>query len=197
MFPIQSAGVPVRMLSRLGYNHSSTHPATYSHQYRPGLKSPGSFRLYSPPEMQVSETCRQFRLPTSLLRISHRKLLNFQLRMFGTSVALSLLGTDKGIMLKISMVEGASQRRLVLEGKLIAPWAAELKAEYIKARQERDPRELVVDVRHLSTISQEGENVLLELMNAGVKFRCCGVFTRHVLKQLARQAHRQFQEATR
>jgi hypothetical protein len=95
------------------------------------------------------------------------------------------------------MVEGASQRRLVLEGKLIAPWAAELKAEYVKAKRQRDPRELVVDVRHLSAISQEGENVLLELMNAGVRFRCCGVFTKHVLKQLARQAQKHFQEATR
>jgi len=100
-------------------------------------------------------------------------------------------------MLKISSVENPYQRRLVLEGKLIAPWATELKAEYLKAEEELDDRELVIDVRHLSAISQEGENVLLELMNSGVKFRCCGVFTRHVLKELTRRTRRSLEEVTR
>ena len=99
--------------------------------------------------------------------------------------------------MKISLVEHPYQRRLVLEGKLIAPWAAELRAESLKAEEELDGRELVIDVRHLSAISQEGENVLLELMNSGVKFRCCGVFTRHVLKELTRRARRNLQEVPR
>jgi len=100
-------------------------------------------------------------------------------------------------MLKISIIESHGQCRLVLEGKLVAPWAAEVRTEYLKAEEKLDGRELVIDVRHLSAISQEGENVLLELMNAGVKFRCCGVFTRHVLKELTRRTRRNLQEATR
>ena len=50
-------------------------------------------------------------------------------------------------------------------------------------------RKLVIDMRHVTAISQEGENVLFELIQKGVKFRCRGVFTKHVLKQLARRAN--------
>jgi len=88
-------------------------------------------------------------------------------------------------MLRISILEGRNERRLIVEGKLVAPWSAELKTECNKARVDLGGRELVVEVRNLSVISQEGENVLLDLINQGVRFRCCGVFTKQVLKQLA------------
>jgi hypothetical protein len=88
-------------------------------------------------------------------------------------------------MLRISILEGRNERRLIVEGKLVAPWSAELKTACDKARVDLGGRKLVVDVRNLSVISQEGENVLLDLINQGVRFRCCGVFTKQVLKQLA------------
>jgi hypothetical protein len=94
------------------------------------------------------------------------------------------------MMLRISILEGRNERRLIVEGKLIAPWSAELKTACDKARVDMGGRELVVDVRNLSVISQEGENVLLDLINQGVRFRCCGVFTKQVLKQLARRMRR-------
>ena len=90
-------------------------------------------------------------------------------------------------MLKISMVDGQTQRRLVLEGKLVAPWAAELTTACQKARSDLNGRELVVEIKNLTAINQAGENVLLELMAEGVKFRGCGVFTKHMLKQLGRR----------
>ena len=94
-------------------------------------------------------------------------------------------------MLKISIVEHRSQRRLVLEGKLIAPWAAELRPACEKAKANLGDRELVVEVRNLTAINQAGENVLLELMKEGVKFRGGGVFTRHLLKELCRRVGQQ------
>ena len=93
-------------------------------------------------------------------------------------------------MLKISLIDSPRQRRLVVEGKLIAPWAAELRSVYEKARADLRGRELVVEMKHISTISQEGENVILELINGGIRFRCHGVFTKHVVKELTRRASR-------
>jgi hypothetical protein len=90
-------------------------------------------------------------------------------------------------MLRISIVEGRSQRRLVLEGKLIAPWAAELRPAYQQAAAGLDGRELVVEVKNMTAINQAGENVLFELIRQGVKFRGYGVFTNHILKQIARR----------
>jgi hypothetical protein len=91
-------------------------------------------------------------------------------------------------MLKISIVDCRSQRRLIVEGKLIAPWAAELRGACEEARAELRGRHLVVEMKHVTTISQEGENVILELINGGIRFRGHGIFTKRVLKQLTRRA---------
>jgi hypothetical protein len=93
-------------------------------------------------------------------------------------------------MLKISLVDNARRRRVIVEGKLIAPWAAELRSACEKARADLRGRELVVEMKHISTISQEGESLILELINGGLRFRCHGVFTKHVVKELARRASR-------
>ena len=98
-------------------------------------------------------------------------------------------------MLKISIVDTPTRCLLMLEGKLIAPWAAELRRACERARADLNGRDLVVEMRHITTISQEGENVILELINEGVKFRSCGVFTKHLLKDLARRAHENLKEA--
>ena len=93
-------------------------------------------------------------------------------------------------MLKISMIEGHTERRLIVEGKLVGPWVAELRSACESVNIDPFGRKLIIDVRHLTAISQEGENVLFELIQKGVKFRCRGVFTKHVLKQVARRANR-------
>ena len=91
-------------------------------------------------------------------------------------------------MLKISIIENLHQRRLIVEGKLVGPWAAELRGACEKAKSDLD-RKLLIDLRHVTAISQEGENVLFDLIQKGVKFRCRGVFTKHVLKQVTRRAN--------
>jgi hypothetical protein len=92
-------------------------------------------------------------------------------------------------MLKISIVEGQTERRLIVEGKLVGPWAGELRSASENVNGDLFGRKLVIDLRHVTAISQEGENVLFELIQKGVKFRCHGVFTRHVLKQVVRRAN--------
>jgi hypothetical protein len=100
-------------------------------------------------------------------------------------------------MLKISLIDSARQRRVIVEGKLIAPWAAELRNACEEARADLLGRDLVIEIKHLTTISQEGENVILELINGGFKFCCRGVFAKHVLKQLTRRAKRNLREMKR
>jgi hypothetical protein len=98
-------------------------------------------------------------------------------------------------MLKISLVENAKSRRVIVEGKLIAPWTAELRSACEKAKADLRGRELVIEMKHITTIGQEGENIILELINGGIKFRCDGVFTKHVVKDLTRRAGRKAGEA--
>ena len=97
-------------------------------------------------------------------------------------------------MLKISIIDSRTHRRLVLEGKLVGPWADELRPAWERAKAELGGRELVVEVKNLIVINQAGENVLLELMQEGVKIRGCGVFARQILKELARRVERKDRE---
>ena len=92
--------------------------------------------------------------------------------------------------MKISLIDSPRQRRLVVEGKLIAPWAAELRNACQEARADLRGRELVIEMKHVTSISQEGENVILELINGGIPFRCQGVFTKQVVKEVTRRASR-------
>jgi hypothetical protein len=100
-------------------------------------------------------------------------------------------------MLKISVIDRRTERRLVLEGKLIAPWVAELRTAWHAANGQVEGPSLVVDLRNVTVISQEGENALLELMSEGAKFRCSGVLIRHLVHELARRRKRNASEPLR
>ena len=88
-------------------------------------------------------------------------------------------------MLKISILDTPSQRQLVMEGKLIGPWATELASVWRQATADLNGRALIIDLKGLTAITEEGENVLLDPMKEGASFRSSGVFTKHVLKRLA------------
>ena len=98
-------------------------------------------------------------------------------------------------MLRISVIDGRTERRLVLEGKLIGPWVAELRKAWKAANGGLESRALVVDVGNVCVIGQEGENALLELMSEGAMFRCSGVLTKHLIQQLKRRSKRNSSEA--
>jgi hypothetical protein len=93
-------------------------------------------------------------------------------------------------MLKISILDTPSQCRLMIEGKLIGPWATELAKVWRQATADLNGRTLIIDVKGLTAITEDGENVLLELMKEGASFRSSGVFTKQVLKRMARKIRR-------
>jgi len=98
-------------------------------------------------------------------------------------------------MLKITVVEDQRRRRVIVEGKLIAPWAAELTSAYQAARADLQDRELIVDLRSLTAIGPEGEDVLLPLMREKVKF-LDGVYMKEVLRQLGLKTREGLRNAT-
>jgi len=64
-------------------------------------------------------------------------------------------------MFKISIVDTRSQRKLVVEGKLIEPWVPELVAAWRDAALDLDGRKLIIDLNSLTLISREGEDTIL------------------------------------
>jgi len=103
---------------------------------------------------------------------------------------LALVTLGDRVMLKISLLDSPRQRRVIVEGKLIAPLAAELRNVCRQARVDLRGRELIVEMKHVTNISREARDVILELINAGIRFRSEGLFTKHVLKELSRCARR-------
>ena len=98
-------------------------------------------------------------------------------------------------MLKITAMDRGDQRTLVLEGKLVDPWVTELKNSWAEVQRAGDPRTVVIDLKDVTVISQNGENLLFQMMNAGATFNCCrGVLTRHVVKQLEHRRDEQLRK---
>ena len=90
-------------------------------------------------------------------------------------------------MFRISIVETDGRRRLVLEGRLVPPWTAEVDLVWKEASEQLQDRKLIIDLRNVTLISREGENTLLKLMRDGAMFSCRDVLTKHVVKQLSRR----------
>jgi hypothetical protein len=90
-------------------------------------------------------------------------------------------------MFKISVIETHGQRRLVLEGKLVPPWTAEVENAWRSAGEQLQHRKLIIDLSDVTLISPEGENTLCKMMQDGAKFSSGDVLTKHLLKQLARR----------
>ena len=100
-------------------------------------------------------------------------------------------------MLKISIHDSPKQRRLVLEGKAMMPWIKELGAAWNAASSELSGRRLVVDLRNVTAISEEGEDALLELMRKGANFCCSGVLVKHVVRELLRHINQESDPSVR
>ena len=90
-------------------------------------------------------------------------------------------------MLKISVEDDPVCRRVIVEGKLTAPWVAELRAAYEDSLAVLGGRELLVELKDVVVISQEGENTLAELIARGTKVQSSGVFTRYILEKLTQR----------
>jgi hypothetical protein len=88
-------------------------------------------------------------------------------------------------MLKITTVDGGSQKTLVLEGQLTGPWVDEFKKSWDAIRGEFDPGQVVIDLQGVTVISAAGEEALVEVMRQGTNFVSGGVYTGHVVRDLA------------
>ncbi len=90
-------------------------------------------------------------------------------------------------MLKISVIDSRTQRRVVIEGALVEPWMAELRRSWRAAKTDLQDRKLVLDLKGVTMIGEEGEDALSELVKEGASFCASGVLTKYLLQQLARE----------
>lgn len=90
-------------------------------------------------------------------------------------------------MFKISVVENDGQQKLILEGTLVHPWTAEVEKAWHGVASGVSDRKPIIDLKNVTAINREGEETLYRLMSQGARFRCTDVFTKDVLKRVARK----------
>jgi hypothetical protein len=92
-------------------------------------------------------------------------------------------------MLRITVTEGASEQRWVLQGRLTGSSVEELTANWRNNRRDRRPTQsCIVDLNEITSIDKDGEQVLLMMIRDGAKFVATGVYTRHLLESLSAEA---------
>jgi hypothetical protein len=90
-------------------------------------------------------------------------------------------------MLKITVIDSRSQRSVVIEGMLVEPWLTALRSSWQAANADLGGRKLILDLKNVTRISEEGESALSELIKEGARFSSRGVLTKYLLKQLVRR----------
>jgi ABC-type transporter Mla MlaB component len=91
-----------------------------------------------------------------------------------------------GKMLRITVTEGASEQRWVLQGRLTGSSVEELTTNWRINRHARAPTEsCIVDLSEITSIDKDGEQVLVMMIRDGAKFVATGVYTKHLLESLS------------
>jgi len=90
-------------------------------------------------------------------------------------------------MLRITITDGPAEQRWILQGRLVAPWVAELETSWKNSHHRRDARKCIVDLSDVTLIDDRGETALLLMRRAGAEFIACGVYTRHLVELIENQ----------
>jgi ABC-type transporter Mla MlaB component len=88
-------------------------------------------------------------------------------------------------MLRITVTEGDSEQKWILQGKLTKFSAPELISHW-NARQNPSVAR-IVDLSEITTIDREGETVLSMMMCDGAEFVTSGVYTAYLLQELRKR----------
>lgn len=88
-------------------------------------------------------------------------------------------------MLKIFLFETPTHCRVVLEGRMVGTGMKKLMTICAGPKSELKGRKLIIDMKDVMLISQEGEKALLQLINYGAKIRPDGVLVKCIVQQLA------------
>jgi anti-anti-sigma regulatory factor len=87
-------------------------------------------------------------------------------------------------MLRISFSDSAEGQHWVLCGRLAGPWVNELRACWQYARDHASRSQAVIDMREVTFVDADGEQLLAEMRGADAEFVASGVEMKHLLENL-------------
>jgi hypothetical protein len=87
-------------------------------------------------------------------------------------------------MLKITLHDTASELRMKLEGKLAGPWVRELGQCWHTAASTTAGRRTVLDLREVDFVDPEGQSLMAEMHQAGVRLVAATPLIRNLVAQI-------------
>jgi anti-anti-sigma regulatory factor len=86
-------------------------------------------------------------------------------------------------VLKITIMETATDRRWILQGRLVGPWVSELRTTWKRAHGSQDQRDCIMDLNDVTFIDKSGERLLRAISKKGAQLIASGMYTKHVLEK--------------
>ena len=87
-------------------------------------------------------------------------------------------------MLKITIMETATERRWIVQGRLVGPWVSELRTTWKRAHTTQDKRACIIDLNDVTFIDKSGERLLRAISKKGAQLIAGGMYVKHVVEQL-------------
>jgi hypothetical protein len=87
-------------------------------------------------------------------------------------------------MLRITVMEEASEERWILQGRLTKQSIGELVSSWRASTAQPTMRRRIVDLNEVTSIDRSGEQALSMMVHDGATFVASGVYTRTLLDQL-------------
>jgi anti-anti-sigma regulatory factor len=87
-------------------------------------------------------------------------------------------------VLKITITETETDRRWIVQGRLVGPWVSELRTTWKRAHRSQDKRACIIDLNDVTFIDKSGERLLRAMSKKGAQLTAKGMYVKHVLEQL-------------
>ncbi len=91
------------------------------------------------------------------------------------------------LMVKITIIDGGGEKRIVVEGKLAASGVRELESVWKQAQRECEGRRIVVDLSGTTVIDSSGKGMLVAMAGEGARLVANGLFTKYLIENLAHE----------
>lgn len=100
-----------------------------------------------------------------------------------------MFGTKKAKGLKVTIADGPTAEKWVLQGRLGWPWVNQLRGDWRNARRKTDPRACIVDLNGVTFVDKIGERMLRIMAIQGAQFVTDDTRVRLVLENLTNIDH--------
>jgi hypothetical protein len=87
-------------------------------------------------------------------------------------------------VLKITITDTPTERRWIVQGRLVGPWVSELRTTWKRAHGRQDKRTCIIDLNEVTFIDKGGERLLRAMAKKGAQLIARGMYVKHVLEQL-------------